>query len=66
MEVGDLVTLSRYGKKISVNNRIRSGAGIIVEISGYDLDFAVVKVYWGCGHTMWHIGKDLKKIEKTT
>ena len=69
MEVGDLVVLSAYGKKISVNYRVDESVGLILEVqTGNDekSNFDVYKVLWsGGGGTMWHIRRDLKKAKKT-
>ena len=70
MEVGELVTLSAYGKKISVNYRVDGSVGLILEVQiGSDAksSFDVYKVLWsGGGGTMWHIRRDLKKAKKTS
>ena len=70
MEVGDLVVLSAYGKKISVNYRVDESVGLILEVqTGNDgkSNFDVYKVLWsGGGGTMWHIRRDLKKAKKTS
>ena len=70
MEVGDLVMLSAYGKKISVNYRVDESVGLILEVqTGNDekSNFDVYKVLWsGGGGTMWHIRRDLKKAKKTS
>ena len=70
MEVGDLVVLSAYGKKISVNYRVDESVGLILEVqTGNDekSSFDVYKVLWsGGGGTMWHIRRDLKKAKKTS
>lgn len=71
MEVGDLVVLSAYGKKISVNFKVEEGVGIVLMIQhGSDdcnPDYNVYKVLWsGGGGTMWHIRRDLKKAKKTS
>ena len=70
MEVGDLVVLSAYGKKISVNYRVDESVGLILEVqtgNGEKSNFDVYKVLWsGGGGTMWHIRRDLKKAKKTS
>lgn len=70
MEVGDLVILSAYGKKISVNYRVDESVGLILEVqtgNGEKSNFDVYKVLWsGGGGTMWHIRRDLKKAKKTS
>ena len=70
MEVGELVTLSAYGKKISVNFRVNDMVGLILEVQhgdGEKSNFDVYKVLWsGGGGTMWHIRRDLKKAKKTS
>ena len=70
MEVGELVVLSAYGKKISVNYRVDESVGLILEVqTGNDekSSFDVYKVLWsGGGGTMWHIRRDLKKAKKTS
>jgi hypothetical protein len=70
VEVGELVVLSAYGKKISVNYRVDESVGLILEVqTGNDekSSFDVYKVLWsGGGGTMWHIRRDLKKAKKTS
>lgn len=70
MEVGELVVLSAYGKKISVNYRVDGSVGLILEVQvGSDAksSFDVYKVLWsGGGGTMWHIRRDLKKAKTTS
>ena len=66
MEVGELVTLSAYGKKISVNFRVRRMVGIILEVQRSDVPSPVdvYRVMWsGGGGTMYHIRRDLKKAK---
>ena len=63
MEVGELVTLSAYGKKISVNFRVRGMVGIILEVQKSEVPSPadVYKILWsGGGGTMYHIRSDLK------
>ena len=67
MEVGELVTLSAYGKKISVNFRVRGMVGIILEIQKSEVPSPadVYKILWsGGGGTMYHIRRDLKKAKE--
>jgi len=70
VEVGDLVILSAYGKKISVNYRVQGHVGIVVEVQRGEKDekssFDVYKIMWAGGGTMWHIRKDLKMAKKKT
>ena len=67
MEVGELVTLSAYGKKISVNFRVRGMVGIILEVQKSEppSPVDVYRVMWsGGGCTMYHIRRDLKKAKE--
>lgn len=67
MEVGELVTLSAYGKKISVNFRVRGMVGIILEVQKSEVPSPadVYKILWsGGGGTMYHIRRDLKKAKE--
>ena len=67
MEVGELVTLSAYGKKISVNFRVRGMIGIILEVQKSEVPSPadVYKILWsGGGGTMYHIRRDLKKAKE--
>ena len=67
MEVGELVTLSAYGKKISVNFRVRGMVGIILEAQKSEVPSPadVYKILWsGGGGTMYHIRRDLKKAKE--
>jgi len=70
VEVGDLVILSAYGKKISVNYRVQDHVGLVVEVQRGEKDeksfFDVYKIMWAGGGTMWHIRKDLKMAKKKT
>ena len=67
MEVGELVTLSAYGKKISVNFKVRGMIGIIHEVQRSEVPSPVdvYRVMWsGGGGTMYHIRRDLKKAKE--
>jgi hypothetical protein len=67
VEVGELVTLSAYGKKISVNFRVRGKVGIIlvVQRSEVPTPVDVYKIMWsGGGGTMYHIRRDLKRAKE--
>ena len=67
MEVGELVTLSAYGKKISVNFKVRGMIGIILEVQKSEVPSPadVYKILWsGGGGTMYHIRRDLKKAKE--
>jgi len=67
VEVGELVTLSAYGKKISVNFRVRGMVGIILEVQKSEVPSPadVYKILWsGGGGTMYHIRRDLKKAKE--
>ena len=67
MEVGELVTLSAYGKKISVNFRVRGKIGIILEVQRSEVPTPVdvYKIMWsGGGGTMYHIRRDLKRAKE--
>ena len=70
MEVGDLVVLSAYGKKISVNSKVDDRIGLVLQVQHGDkgaTSYDVYKVLWsGGGGVMWHIRKDLKKAKKTS
>jgi hypothetical protein len=71
VEVGDLVMLSAYGKKISVNRKVDGNVGLVLEVQsggvGSSNFFDVYKVWWsGGGGIMWHIRKDLKRAKKTS
>ena len=67
MEVGELVTLSAYGKKKSVNFKVRGMIGIILEVQRSEVPSPVdvYRVMWsGGGGTMYHIRRDLKKAKE--
>ncbi len=67
MEVGELVTLSAYGKKISVNFRVRGMVGIVLEVQRCEpsTPVDVYKIMWsGGGGTMYHIRRDLKRAKE--
>jgi len=67
VEVGELVTLSAYGKKISVNFRVRGMVGIILEVQKSEVPSPadVYKILWsGGGGTMYHIRRDLKRAKE--
>tara|TARA_R110000751_G_scaffold178865_1_gene285028 strand:+ start:1762 stop:1974 length:213 start_codon:yes stop_codon:yes gene_type:complete len=69
MKTGDLVMLSAYGKKISVNYRVQEHVGLVVEVQHGEKNeksfFDVYKIMWAGGGIMWHIRKDLKMAKKT-
>ncbi len=66
MELGELVTLSAYGKKISVNFKVRGMIGIILEVQRSEVPSPVdvYRVMWSGGGTMYHIRRDLKKAKE--
>lgn len=63
MEVGDLVQLSSYGKKISVNHNFIGKVGVIVHWDWNKDKYAIFRVHWAASGFMYHIRRDLKKVK---
>ncbi len=60
MQVGDLVTLSAYAKRLVPYENFSAGKlGILIEITPLRY-----RVRWSNGLNVWHIRREIKKIKK--
>jgi len=60
MQIGDLVTLSSYGKNLVAYRRYKPEAfGLLIEMTPLRY-----KVKWNNGCSVWHVRGDIKKMKK--
>jgi len=60
MQVGDLVTLSAYAKRLVAFENFTAGkVGVLIEITPLRY-----RVRWSNGLNAWHIRREIKKIKK--
>ena len=64
MQVGDIVELSAYGKRLKCNREFRDKVGLVMEIDPVHglagMTNAVMVSWTGPGNTNYHIRRDLK------
>ena len=60
MQVGDLVTLSAYAKRLVTYEQFRAGKlGVLIEMTPLRY-----RVRWSNGLNVWHIRREIKKMKK--